>query len=122
MPNNVVLSKTEFITVPADQAEKPATLSVTIGNGNVGGTAIMLDGRLVQASENIKNFVLGKGKDLRGKEIACTTTVQDMNPNTNRTSVTYTLRFGDSAKDFPYELTVSEAGGRAIYIISFELS
>jgi len=122
MPDAVVVSRTEFVEIPADQAEKPATLTVTVGDAQAGGTAVTVDGRLVQAGGNIKNFVLGKGKELRDKEIGCTTTVQDMNPDTNRTSVTYTLRFGDAAQEFPYEVTVNQAGGRAIYLVSFELS
>ena len=116
------MSKTEFVTVPADQAEKPATLTVTIGNAQAGGTAITLDGQLVHAGGGVKNLPLGKTKDLRNKELGCTTTVQDMNPSTNRTSVTYTLRFGDAQQEFSYEATVSEGGGRAVYLLSFELS
>jgi len=122
MPDAVVVSKTEFVTIPADQAEKSATLTVAIGDAQAGGTAVTVDGRVVQAGGNIKDVVLGKTKELRDKEVGCTTTVQDMNPNTNRTSVTYTLRFGDAAQVFPYEVTVSQAGGRAVYLISFELS
>lgn len=122
MPDGVVVSKTEFVTIPADQAEQPATLSVTIGDAQAGGTAVTLDGKLVQAGGGIKNLALGKAKDLRNKELACITTVQDMNPNTNRTSVTYTLGFGTTQKEFPYDATVSQAGGRAVYLISFELS
>jgi hypothetical protein len=122
MPDAVVVSRTEFVEIAADQGEKPATLTVTIGDVQAGGTAVMVDGQVVHASDNVKNLVLGKSKELRGKEVACTTTVQDINPNSNRTSVTYTLRFGDAVQEFPYQVTVSESGGRAVYLISFELS
>lgn len=122
MPDAVVVARTEFVEIPANQAEKPATLTVTVGEDQAGGTAVTVDGQLVQAGGSIKNFPLGKAGDLRNKEVGCTTTVQDMNPKTDRTSVTYTLRFGDSVKEFPYNVTVSQSGGRAIYLVSFELS
>jgi hypothetical protein len=122
MPDAVVVSKTEFVTIPADQANQPATLSVTIGDGQAGGTAVMLDGKLVQAGGVMKNVPLGNGKDLKNKELGCTTTVEDINPNTNRTSVTYTLQLGTAKKEFPYEITVSAGGGRAVYLVTFELS
>ena len=122
MSDAIVFSKTEFIAIGAAQLEKPATLSVTIGDAQAGGTAVTLDGVLLHAAGNIDEFALGKSKDLRDKELACTTTVKDMNPETNRTSVTYRLQLGAEAQVFPYKVTVNEAGGRAIYLISFMLS
>lgn len=122
MPDSVVVSKTEFVTIPGDQANQPATLSVAIGDDQAGGTAVTLDGKLVEAGGVIKNLALGHVKDLKNKELGCTTTVEDINAETNRTSVTYTLRFGTVTKEFPYDITVSTAGGRAVYIVTFELS
>src|SRR5260221_10151966 len=102
MPDAVVVSKTEFVNIPADQAEKPATLTVVIGDAQAGGTAVTVDGRVVQAGGDIKDVMLGKTKELRDKKAGGTTTVQDMNPNNNRTSGTYNLRVGGAAQRFPH--------------------
>jgi hypothetical protein len=101
----------------------PVTLSVTIGDAQVGGTAVLLNGKLVGNGKSITDLAVGaKDQDLRGSNISCTTTVQDVNPATNHTSVTYALRGGVNDRDFTYEVSVSEAGGQAIYIVIFMLS
>ena len=117
---DAIVSQTEFYPV---NPNTPVTLSITIGDGQVGGTAVTLNGELVDSGGDIQNLQVGKpGQDLRNSSIECTTTVKDVNPATNHTSVTYALRGGKQAHDFPYDVTVSQPGGRAVYLITFMLS
>jgi len=120
MAEAIVVSQTAFYTV---KPNSPVALSVTIGDGQAGGTAVTLGGELVGSGSDIKNLRIGKpGQDLRGASIECTTTVRDVNPATNHTSVTYSLRGGKEDRDFTFDVTVSEAGGRAVYVVIFLLS
>ena len=120
MANAIVVSQTAFYSV---KPNTPVSLSVTIGDGQVGGSAVTLSGALVGSGEEIRDLRIGKqGQDLRNASIECTTTVKDVNPATNRTSVTYALRGGKEDRDFTYDVTVSEAGGRAVYLVIFLLS
>ena len=120
MSDPVIVPKTEFYAV---MPNTPVTLSVKIGDGQVGGTAVNLNGAPVGSGAPITNLRIGApGQDLRGGDIDCTTTVRDVNPATNHTSVTYRLRGGKEDRDFPYEITVNDAGGRAVYLITFRLS
>jgi len=120
MPDAVVISKTEFYQV---KPNTPVLLSVTIGDDQEGGTAVTLNGQLVGSGDDIKNLRIGAaGQDLRNSSISCTTTVKDVNEASNHTSVTYALREGKQPRDFTYDVTVSEAGGRAVYLAIFLLS
>ena len=120
MADAIVVTQTAFYTV---KPNTPVTLSVGIGDGQDGGTAVTLGGELVGSGAEIKNLRIGKpGQDLRDASIECTTTVRDINPATNHTSVTYSLRGGKEDRDFTYDVTVSEAGGRAVYVVVFLLS
>ncbi len=120
MADAIVVTQTAFYTV---KPNTPVTLSVGIGDGQDGGTAVTLGGELVGSGAEIKNLRIGKpGQDLRDASIECTTTVKDINPSTNHTSVTYSLSGGKEDRDFTYDVTVSEAGGRAVYVVVFLLS
>jgi hypothetical protein len=120
MTDAVVLSQTATYTVTPG---KPVTLSVTIGDGQVGGTSVSLSGVLVESGGEIRNLRIGaEGQDLRNASIECTTTVKDVNPATNHTTVTYAISGGTEDREFTYDVTVSQAGGRAVYLVIFLLS
>jgi hypothetical protein len=63
-------------------------LSVTIGNAQIGGNLVKLGTEQLQKGE-IKNLDLGQGKDLVGKKLTVVTNVLDVNPSSNKVSVTH---------------------------------
>ena len=99
--------------------ESQVRLSMEVGDGQAGGTSLMLDNEILGPNGAINNVLIGTGKDLRFKILRCTTRVHDINVQTNRTSVTHKFSGGKTAKDFPYTVEVSEEGGFAMYSISF---
>ncbi len=120
MADAIVVSKTEFHAV---KPSTPLMLSVKIGDDQEGGTVVTLNGQMVGSGDDIKNLRIGApNQDLRNSSISCTTTVKDVNPATNHTSVTYALLGGKQDREFTYDVTVSEAGGRAVYLVVFLLS
>jgi hypothetical protein len=94
-------------------------LTVTIGNLNVGGTIVELDGTEICRGE-ITNKEIGEpGENLLHKFMQCTTTVQDKNPSTNITTVNCTLSGGEKTESFTFSVEVKENGGKAIYSLTF---
>ena len=119
MSDAVIITKTEVYAV---KPKTPIKLTVVIGDRQVGGTAVTWKNELV-GSGAITDLQIGKDDDdLRGTILDCTTTVKDVNPDTNNTDVTYTLKGGQADQSFPYSAEVSIAGGRAIYAVTFRLS
>ena len=119
MSNGVFISDVQFYET---SGRAPLQLSVTIGDGQVGGTNVDLDDVNVGSGE-INGLPIGKsGDNLALKRLNCVTTVKDVNPATNRTSVTYTLSGGAKSQEFPYAAEVSKPGGYATYSITFILS
>ena len=84
-------------------------LTVEIGNAQVGGTAVMLNGNFVAKGE-IRNLDLGKGSDLRDKGARVITTVSDINENTNTLVVKYIVTGGNQEMKEVRTLTVKEDG------------
>src|SRR5713226_2575472 len=113
MADDVTIPKTEVYKV---RPKQPITLSVLIGERQLGSTAVTLDYEPVGAGADITDLKIGKDdQDLRNSILDCVTTVKDANPDTNNTSVIYALKGGQASKDFPYSAEVS-TGGRAIYV------
>lgn len=81
-------------SIPVDDTSL-LLLSITIGNAQIGGNLLELDGQVV-AKGKIKDFALGNGKGLRGKMLKVTTNVLDVNPSSNRISITHYFRNGTS--------------------------
>ena len=63
-------------------------LSVTIGNAQIGGNVVLLDNKQIGKGE-IKHFDLGLGGDLIGKTLTLITNVLDVNPDSNKISITH---------------------------------
>ena len=117
------MSPTPLVTstqVYAVRDGHPLTLEITIGDGQAGGTSIIWLGDILDLPPNPQPFELAKdGGTTRTKILHCTTRVRDVNPATNRTSVTYTLRGGVSDQDFPFDVTVPSENAWATYVVDF---
>lgn len=100
--------------------DTPVQLRVTVGDAQVGGTALRLDGMPVPINPATGVAQIGQpGQDLKRSVLECLTTVQDINPSSNRTSVTYDLVGGPAAGSFPYTISVTADKGLARYFITF---
>jgi len=93
-------------------------LSVVIGDAQVGGTSVSKDGSIIKegAIENLE-----VATDEKVAVISCVTRVKDINPRSNHTSVSHIFMDSAGEQPFPYEITVSEEGGYALYVITFVL-
>jgi len=117
MPQDVVLTDTNFYRVVRGQ---PVTLNVVTGDGQASGTALLLNGvaHPFNNPAGPQPIPVPSG-DLTGSALHVHTTVQDINPLTNRTSVTYILSGGVVAQQFPYSIEVAADKGAAHYLIAF---
>jgi len=98
------------------------TLSLVIGEEQAGWFAVFLDGEfLVDGKTKIQNFSLGNGSDIKSKTLLIRATVLDINPDTNRTSVTYSLSGGESNLTITAEMTVDNDNDPAFYSAEFKL-
>ena len=114
MAEDVTVTSTNFYQLVEGRM---VTLEVITGDGQASGTALLLNGRS-------HPFVQGKGPqpigdDLAGSVLNVRTIVRDINPATNRTSVTYKLAGGVQPKAFPFSIEVSADKGAAHYLIAF---
>lgn len=113
-------TESEFYEV---KANTPVTLSVTIGESNVGGTDVTFNGQELKTGGAITDLAIGAANEnLKQKSIDCITSVKRVNTATNRTSVTYHLRGGVEDRDFTYEQNVAAVNDRAVYDVTFVFS
>jgi hypothetical protein len=106
-----------IIRVTADEVVE---LKITIHFGQLGSTAIYLDAeKQLDETDSKISVSLGKGKDLRRKELRCSTMVQDVNTKTNKTAVTYKLSGGRKPYEEKLQKTVVEDGEIAWYTATF---
>ena len=98
----------------------PVTLEVLIGEAQVGGTALTLNGMPIPFDNVTHRAPIGQpGQNLIGSILQCATTVQDVNPLTNKTSVTHNFSGGVAPQAFPFAVEVSADSGLARYLITF---
>jgi len=95
------------------------SLTVTIGNGQLGASLVRLGTREI-GSGQIKDLPVGKGPAITGKTLTVKTVVADVNDKTNRTNVGYSLKGGKVPKDYDLEATVDQEGDSIIYRATFE--
>ena len=112
------LSATKFYAV---RPNHPISLSVEIGDNQVGGTAMQLNGVTVPVNQAGQTPIGKAGQDLRGSLLQVVTSVKDQNLNTNHTSVTHHFTGGQNKADFPFEVSVKDEGGVARYFITYIL-
>jgi hypothetical protein len=116
MADDVVLTHTTFYAVLPGQ---DVVLGVTIGDGQAGGTALLLDGEPLPFENSAGSGIIGPGDELPGSILNIKTTVRDIRPDTNRTSVTYVLTGGVEDVEYPYSVEVSADAGTAHYMVTF---
>ena len=120
MANEVCFSATHFY--PVTEGAR-LLLSITIGEGNAGGSAVYFQNALVQELPgSFANLSIAEaGAVLKNTVLTCNTKVKDLNPATNRTSVVMDLTGGPQPMSFPFSIEVSANGGSADYSITFAL-
>jgi hypothetical protein len=81
------------------------TFKLSVGFGQKSTTSVNLnDIQMITNQLGKINLPLGKGDTLKGKTLYVTTTVSDVQPSTDETSVTYQLEGGTA----PYNNTLQE--------------
>ena len=116
---DVLLTDTNFYNV---NASGPIFMTVTIGDGQVGGTAATLNGVPVPVNPTGETTIGTPTQDLRGSILQVITTVRDVNPLTNNTSVTHTFRGGVAPQAFPHAISVNADKDNARYFITYVLT
>jgi hypothetical protein len=96
------------------------TLTIDIGDFQAGGTAYTWETVSVVGTPNFAKCPINpEGTSIAGTILHCSTKVMDIRPETNHTSVTYTLEGGLRPASFPYGVQVAREHGLAVYLISF---
>lgn len=81
------------ISVPADAQ---VALTSGIGNAQIGGN-VLKDGTTIITKGEIKNKSLGTGAELDGRTLKLITNVLDVNPDSNKISITHFFYNGQPA-------------------------
>ena len=119
MDGDVLVSDTNFYPV---QPNTPIFFEAKIGNGQVGGTALRLNGSSIPINPTGPTQIGKEGQDLRKSVLQCLTTVKDVNPHTNNTSIEHEITGGLTDETFPYAIRVKKNKGIARYFITYVLS
>lgn len=116
MPVDVTLDKTYKLK------RRDIFLSLTIGEGQFGTSEVLLDDdTILRASGPIGQLRIGKGAELAGKTLTVFTVVNDVSSATNRMSVTYTLKGGQSTASFISKGTAPSNGDSLVFEANFSL-
>ncbi len=90
------------------------TLSITIGDGQAGGSVVRFKGAKIGPGPAIQSLRIPQAgdadQDLKDKTVSCTTTVERINSVSSHSSVTYSLRGGGQDSDFTFDATLPEMG------------
>ena len=119
MNGDVLLSDTNFYLV---KQNTPILFEARIGDSQVGGTALRLNGTSIPMNPNGPTQIGKDGDDLRNSVLQCITTVKDINQHTNNTSIEHQLTGGVSDEVFPYAIRVKKDKGIARYFITYVLA
>lgn len=104
-----------------EAADDMVTITVEVGNGQKGHNTVYIDSDKRVSGSKITGEPLGNGAELRGKEIRVSSTVTDTNQNTNRTSVTYTLKGGKQDRVYALAYTVESERETVGYYAKFKV-
>lgn len=99
-------------------AAGPITISIAIGDGQIGGSALWLDGTAIGPQGAIANVKIGNGPALVGKKLSAKTLVAPVNADTNFTSVTYTLAGGAAHPPFTFSHELQSPGDGVQYAVT----
>ncbi len=114
----------KLITLEAGVHFKPegnVALTVIIGEAQIGGGVVKLDGKQIGVTP-VEKLSLGTESDLKGKTLLIKTIVSDENPETNKTSVTYTFDQNGEQQQFVSKAEVDHDKDEIGYWAKFELS
>ncbi len=103
-----------YQVIPSNQVK----LTVLIGDGQKGMPVISI-GNKIKAIGEVTQLLLGSGAELIGMELRIRTTVNDVNPKTNHTSITYVLEGGEEINLTINSGEVLDKGGSLFYNDSF---
>lgn len=110
------MKKVEFNTNYDVVANKNVTLTIIIGNEQIGGSVALLNGQEL-ARGDIKDILVGKGDDIKNLKLKIKSAVTDVNDSTDVTTITYSLKGGKI--DHEYNLSgTSEGNGTVVAYIS----
>ncbi len=101
-------------------ASGQVTLSVIVGDAQIGSSVVKLGSREV-ARGVIADAPIGVGAEIRKQPLFLKSVVTDVNDSTNHTSVTYALRGGRKDQQFLSAGTVDQNGDSIIYRAKFNL-
>ena len=100
--------------------EEQVSLSIVIGDAQIGSSIVFLDDNELGRRE-IEKLNIGLGKDIKGKKIIIESIVKDINNMTNHTSITYILNGGMFDQTFYSKGFVNEKGDLIDYRAIFTL-
>jgi hypothetical protein len=96
------------------------TIEIVVGDGQAGGSSLLWQDDITDfPPEEFPWEVAEDGATARAKTLHCSTRVRDINPASNRTSVTYKLRGGKNQKDFHFSTSVPKPDDYATYVVDF---
>ncbi len=117
MAQNVIVTDTNSYKV---KRREPVQLQVVVGEAQVGGTSLFWEGKPLPFDNKRGIGEIGRaGESLARTILQCMTIVEDKNPATNKTSVTYTLTGGVKKESYPYSVEVKKDKDTAHYLITF---
>ncbi|HVX40235.1 MAG TPA: hypothetical protein VHB25_11730 [Gemmatimonadaceae bacterium] len=99
-------------------AAGPVMLSIAIGDGQIGGSALSLDGTAIGPQGTITNLKIGNGPALVAKKLSAKTLVAPVNDDTSFTSVTYTLTGGATHPPFTFSHELQNPGDGVQYVMT----
>lgn len=98
------------------------SLTVTIGDGQFGVIKVMVDDVFVASSQEKLHVSLGEAGSLRGRKIKVLSVVNDVNPITNRTVMTWVLTTAAANKSFQHSHVVKSDWGVVVYDAEFKVA
>jgi hypothetical protein len=97
------------------------TLSIVIGDAQMGASIVKLDDRELGEPGEIDDLVVGKGPTIKGKTLFVKSVVTDINDMTNHTSISYELKGGAAPQTFTAQSDVENEGDSVIYRATIHL-
>lgn len=88
--------------------DRPVTLGVRIGQGQIGSTAVFRGKEELASAGVVLRVLLGEGSDLVRSTVRADSIVQDVLAPTNRMTVEYVLEGGAKREVFESRATVKE--------------
>ncbi len=116
---NGIVQVIDSVFYPVKKSSQ-VTFTSQVGDFQAGGTAYTWEGATVTGTPNFTNHLINPpGTSAAGTILHCVTKVVDIRPETNQTSVTYTLDGGTKQQSFPFGVQLAKDNGVAMYLISF---